>query len=222
MIQESDILSVLLEIAHKDQRAIVPLLKLAEIERHAEWLMRQDSWLDLGLPGSEETLKLLFVALGSLENAPPVSSRVVQLFVRAVTDGKENHMALVAGILKRIDLTETFVEELKEQDFFREFMRGDRDCNWEVADQALFDAFRTIAFKVYVPEMLDVCDLACKQLGSNGRACMKAAEFIIEACEYQPCRKKLRKARVLETFQAMSADPVIAQLGARLGKLLKS
>jgi hypothetical protein len=223
VVADGALLPVLVDLAEADERATLVLLKLAQRERNAEALMRDDSWLDLLLPTNADTLKLLFVLLehSKLVRLIGKSRRLIPLFVRAVLDVDAVHMALLAGIFKRLRLTKSFVAELAETEFFPAFVKPDGECDWEIADRAMFDLFQTVARVTFVHAMLEVCHLACQQIETDGSACTEAGDFVITACALPKCREKLLELDVLAVYRAKQRKGALARQAAQIARLLR-
>ena len=214
VLEGEDLIETLLEMAERDDRATLLLMRMCEQEKNAKMVASMDSWLDRPLPSYLDTLKLIYTVLGRLPTKEKTALVTKDEFVTTIKLGAQNgglsNLSMIYGIIQRMVLTKKRVARFAREEVFSAFCLSSHDANSVASDRPMYRMFKLVARVAEVPELATVTVLAAKDLALGGELTGDAVQFLAEASKYASCLERMEEMGVAKLCEPLQRDRKLA------------
>ena len=222
---DDSLVDKLLELASEgEQKATYSLYQIAADRNGARVILENPEWIRMGLPTSEDTLRLLLVLFQHKKLRPAIADlKYFVKFLRSVVEetSDTNVITSICTMLRRVNMDEDMVARLSESGFIRAYFDKALQIGEDLAVHSGFLLCDTIARICYTKELSPMCSVLADYAKEGGVLSNVAAQVAVDLAQYNRCLDKLLDKRMDAFFEKKKRDKKLGEAAREFLSLLK-
>ena len=204
-------------VAHENRKGALALMRLAQDKAIAQALVEDCTWMEEDLPSLIDTLRVFLIVFQHKPLRTMIAGmpEFIVFLSRLTNEQDENLYAIVAKILRRIDLDEEIIGDLSNSCFLQEYIDAADTIGKAGAWRAAILVLDKIAHVAYTRELLKSCDMLVRLIKTNEEVMDAASTVATTLCTYKRCAKKFRELGMIEYFKKLYKVPETKKIAAR-------
>lgn len=208
------LVDLLLDLASQDvQKATYSLFQIAATSDGAAIIMDNRQWMRLGLPTSEDTLRLMLVLFQhkKLRSVIADSKYFIKFLHSVVSETRDVHVIVcICTMLRRVELDEEMIQVMSKSGFIREYFEKALQIGEDLGIHSAFLLCDTIAQICYTKELASMCSILADYAKEGGPLSNVAAQVAADLAGYDRCLDKLLDKRMDSFFKKKRHDDKLA------------
>lgn len=207
-------------LAQRDVRATTALMKAAQDEVYAEFMVNNSSyWMGKELPTTIDSIRL-FLVIFKHHNLRENISRTQDFteFLKLATDQENSGtLSMICTFLRRVKLDQELVKELSESGFLRVFFNMCDEIGNNISFHSALLMIDTLSRICYTREYMKMCDTINNIIrdDKNNELREVASLVAVQLCQYRKCALSFKRKRLDEFMKENIQDSQIGKAAAR-------
>jgi hypothetical protein len=206
-----ELVSGLIPLAAKDERATLVLINAARDLQNAELILNQPSWLESRIPTIDYTTKLFLVLFchQDLRSAIPKIQSIGQFFANICYEHNDPDLSIISLVVQNLTVTKALVDVLVRLKLIGVIVVWAQEIGDEAAARDVLEILvriTPVGFSSDYPKMLEFIQ---DNMESQFALCLSV---LVNLSEYPLCAQRLRNSEIEEVVRSCQDDEFADQV----------
>lgn len=217
------LIKMLVKIAGKNTKSTLVLMKLAQSREIAQILVSDPIWMEKSLPKLIETLRLFLVVFQhtQLRHDIAYTPEFITLMSNLVAEKNSSLLSIVVTIVRRLDLTPEFIQELSDSSFLVDFFDMTRYLEDPISWHSAILLIDKIVDISYVKEFPQMCESLLYLVKSKSEVAVDSLYVLMKLAKHSKCNRKLSELRALDVAKKLQQDPQYSKISTKFIKIME-
>lgn len=216
------LISSLMQIAEKNVRASLVLMKLAYNSNSAATaIFNTPSFTQKSLPTMIDTLRIYLVLLRhkNIREAIAQNQYFVEFLKKVISLDKPGVVPIACTIIRRVPLSKDLIIEMSNSGFLNMFYSAPDENDDGLTQHSKLLLTDTICRLTFVKDYLVMCEKISNIITTNGEFADAAALVAIRLCKYPKCKARMKELKLDQYFKSIGSE---SKMSSTARKFLKA